>query len=148
MTSCVSYVDCQEKYIQSIQSVNKSYGALLSLKDDPSNPSFAIQQQKVANSLQDLNVAIDQFNIFLNDNKNSHQNGTYSKEDYKKVMAMRQELETQSDILKSRFGAPKKYGAIDNLYDEYHSNYNSMVYTMILVCLVATILIYFLFRNL
>jgi hypothetical protein len=146
-TSCVSYVDCQEKYIQAIQSVNDSYGVLLAMKDDPTLPTFAIQQQKVATSLQNLNTVINEFNIFLSNNKNSR-SSSYSRDDYKKVVAMRQELENQSDMLKSRFGAPKNYGAMDNIYDEYRMNYNSMVYIMILSCLVATVLIYFLFRNL
>ena len=146
MTTCSSYVDCQEKYIDSIQSVNDSYAALLNLRVDPSNPSFAMQQHKVASSLQKLNAAIDDFNIFLSNNKDTH-SSSFSKSDYNKVIAMRKELENQSDILKSRFGAPKKYGAVDNIYDEYHTNYNSMIYVMIMACLIATILIYFLFRS-
>jgi hypothetical protein len=144
--TCNSYVDCQTQYIKAMQSVNTNYRQLLESKDKPDSNTYTAIQAALNSSINQLRYAIDGFNNFLIQHS-SDKTSSYSKEEYEEIRKMRASLKEQAEMLQSRFGAPKDYGQVDNLYDEYRMNYNSMVYLFIIVCLLATVLIFFLFRS-
>ena len=144
---CNSYVDCQTKYIQAIQSVNTNYRQLLESNDGPGTSTFQGIQIALDKSIATLKTAIDGFTIFLIKDDTTDKQSSYSLNEYNEIIKMRASLKEQSDMLQSRFGSPKDYGQVDNMYDEYRMNYNSMVYFFIVVCLLATILIFFLFTG-
>jgi hypothetical protein len=143
--SCGSYVACQRQYIDSIQAVNKSYNDLLKSQLDPQDDAYIKLQANYTSAVNKMKAAIASFELFLSQNSNDR-SSSYSQADYVKIQSMRLELAEQSDMLKSRYGAPKEYGAANNLYDEYRSNYNTMKYAFIIACLIATVLLFFLFR--
>jgi len=144
---CTSYVDCQNKYVQSIQAVNTSYRALLESNLDPLTSGYLSLQNNLTTAINQMKTAISNFQLFLSKNENA-KTSSYTDADYAKVQSMRLELANQSDMLKSRYGAPKPYGKADNMYDEYRTNYNTMMYAFIISCLIVVVLLFFLFRSL
>jgi hypothetical protein len=96
-------------------------------------------------AINKMRSAVASFQVFLSQHGND-KSSSYSQADYANVQSMRLELAEQSDMLKSRYGAPKEYGSAKNVYDEYRSNYNTMMYAFIIACLMATVLLFFLFR--
>lgn len=143
---CNSYVDCQTQYIKAIQSVNTNYRQLLESNNSPSDATYIAIQAALFSSINDLRAAISGFNNFLIEHS-SDKTSSYSKQEYEEIKKMRASLKEQAELIQSRFGAPKDYGQVDNIYDEYRMNYNSMVYLFIIVCLLATVLIFLLFRS-
>jgi len=143
---CNSYIDCQTQYIKAIQSVNTNYRHLLESNKRPNDDSYLAIQESLNYSINELNTSISNFNNFLVQHS-SDKSSNYSLQDYEEIRKMRASLKEQAEMLQSRFGAPKEYGQVDNMYDEYRINYNSMMYLFIFVCLLATVLIFFLFRS-
>jgi hypothetical protein len=143
--SCSSYVACQRQYIQAIQDVNQGYRALLESTLKTEDNAYKVLETNLNTAINKMRAAISSFQVFLSQHGND-KSSSYSTSDYANIQSMRLELAEQSDMLKSRYGAPKEYGAATNFYDEYRSNYNTMMYAFIIACLMATVLLFFLFR--
>lgn len=131
------FVKCQSDLDKAIKLYNEKYA-----KDLPTANNSITSVNEAANTI--LTTAFSNMNQYLDLHKDE-KNLNYAPS-FKDMETRRKQMKQKIDILKSINGAPKEYNTASNIYDDYRTRYNNMIYITITVSLLVVVFLYIYFK--